>query len=304
MYDLIIVGAGPAGLTAAIYASRAGLKTMILEKGAPGGKIFLTHLVENYTGFESISGRELAQTMHKHALKFGAIYKYGDVIKVEDAGELKKVHANTGIATEIFEARSVILATGTDNRKLGIKGEEELSGRGVSYCAVCDGNFFKNQDVVVIGGGNSALEEALYLSDICKSVTIIHRRQEFRAEAYVVDKVKLKSNITLELDCVCEEVEGVDKVESVIVKNLVTSEVKQIKTSGVFFYVGLIALTSNFNDLPILNDHGNIIVDQNMRTNINGVYGAGDVNEKHLRQVSTAVSDGSIAAQSVINDLK
>ena len=300
MYDVIIVGAGPAGQTAAVYASRAGLKTLMLEKGAPGGKVFVTHLIENWTGFESISGRELASKMQSHALKFGAEYAYGDVLRIEENGENKKVISNMAE----YETKTVILATGTKNRELGVAGELEFAGRGVSYCAVCDGNFFKDEDVVVVGGGNSALEEALYLADICKSVTIVHRRQEFRAEDFIVKNVMKKENIILELDSVVEVIEGEDKVNQVQVKNVLTEESKTIKASGVFIYVGLIAVTTNFSNLPILDENGNILVDSNMRTPIKGIYAAGDVTPKHLRQIATAVSDGAIVAQSVISDLK
>lgn len=300
MYDLIIVGAGPAGLTAALYASRAGLKTLILEKGAPGGKVFLTHLVENYTGFESVSGRELSSIMHKHALKFGAEYAYGDVEEIIDTADFKTVKTNIGE----YQTKSVILATGMENRKLGVAGEEEFVGRGVSYCAVCDGNFFAGEDVVVIGGGNSALEEALYLADICNSVTIVHRRQEFRAEQFIIDNVMKKENIKLELDQVVDSINGGDKVSTVTIRSTVTDEVKQITTTGVFIYVGLIAVTENFKPLNILDENGNIVVDENMRTKIDKIYASGDVIPKHLRQIATAVNDGAIAAQSAISDLK
>ena len=300
MYDLIIVGAGPAGLTAAVYASRAGLKTLILEKGAPGGKVFVTHLVENYPGFESISGRELAGNMHKHALKFGAEYVYGDVLKIEDLGETKEATTNMGKYT----SKTVIIATGTENRKLDIKGEDEFTGRGVSYCAICDGNFFKGKDVVCVGGGNSALEEALYLADVCKSVTIIHRRDEFRAENYIVENVKKHPNIKLALDSVVEEIIGEDKVSSVKLKNVKTKEVTILDTEGVFIYVGLISLTSNFNTLPILDKTGAVLTNEHMETSIKGIYSAGDVKSKELRQIATAISDGAIAAQSIINSLK
>ncbi len=299
MYDVIIIGAGPAGLTAAVYASRAGLKTLILEKGAPGGKVFLTHLIENYPGYDSIGGRELSSLMHKHALKFGAEYAYGDVLEVED-DVIKTVKTNMGQ----YQAKSLILATGMQNRKLGAPGEEEFSGRGVSYCAVCDGNFFKEQDVVVIGGGNSALEEALYLADICKSVRIVHRRDEFRAEQYVVDNVYARDNIILDTDSVVEEILGDDKVHSVKIKNLKTDEVKVEDCSGVFIYVGLLPVTSPFSNLGILNEHEYIDVNEHMETNLAGIYAAGDVIPKELRQITTAVNDGAIAAQSVVNYLK
>lgn len=300
MKELIIIGAGPAGLTAAIYASRAGVDTMIIEKGAPGGKVFVTHKVENYPGFESISGRELASQMHKHALKFGAEYKYGDVISVEDKGDYKLVKTNI----EEYKAKNVIIATGTENRKLNIKGEEEFSGRGVSYCAICDGNFFKDLDVAVIGGGNSALEESLYLADLCRTVTIIHRRDTFRAENYIAEKIKMKDNIKLELDSVVEEIQGVDKVEGVKVHNIKTNEDKELKVNGVFIYVGLIPMLDNFKSLDIYDERGKIILNENLETKIKGIYVCGDVREKDLRQIATAVSDGSLAAQNIVNNLK
>ncbi|MGL4589402.1 MAG: thioredoxin-disulfide reductase [Mycoplasmatales bacterium] len=300
MKDLIIIGAGPAGLTAAIYASRAGLDTMIIERGAPGGKVFLTHLIENYPGYESIGGRELAQTMHKHALKFGATYQYGDVQKIIDNGESKTVVTNM----ETYEAKNIILATGTDNKRLGVEGEEEYMGRGVSYCAICDGNFFKDQDVAVIGGGNSAIEEATYLADICKSVTIIHRRQEFRAEKHAVDALKKRTNVNYELDSVATKIYGEGKVKHIDLENVATKETKTINVEAVFIYVGLIPVTSNFTDLDIFDENNELIVDnETMATNIKGLYVAGDVRPKTLRQVTTAVNDGSIAAQNVIANL-
>lgn len=300
MVDLIIVGAGPAGLTAAIYASRAGLDTMIIERGAPGGKMFVTHEIENYPGFENISGRELSQTMHKHALKFGAKYEYGDVKEIIDLGDTKKVITNMNE----YEAKKVIIATGTENRKLGAPGEEQLQGAGISYCAVCDGNFFRDRDVAVVGGGNSALEEALYLADICKSVTIIHRRQEFRAEEYIVNKVKTRDNINFILDSNVKSFNGTDKLESVTTTHKDTGVETTTEVAGAFVYVGLIPITSPFIDLGIVDARGNIKVDERLESNIKGIFVAGDVREKDLRQIATATNDGAICAQNIINDLK
>ncbi len=299
MYDFVIIGAGPAGLTAALYASRAGVKTLIIERGAPGGKVFTTHLVENYPGFDSISGRELSTKMHKQALLFGAQYEYGEVesITKEDEKFLIKTNVNE------YEGKNVLLATGTDNKKLGVKGEEEFLGKGVSYCAVCDGNFFKDLDVAVIGGGNSALEEALYLADICKTVTIIHRRDEFRAEQYIVDKVKEKKNIKLKLNFQVSEIAGNEKVEYVNIYDKNDFEEK-LYVQGVFIYVGLFPLTSRFQNFDIYDENKNVIVDSKMMTKEKGLYSAGDVNKKELRQITTATSDGAIAAQSVIERLK
>ncbi len=300
MLDLIIIGAGPAGLTAAIYASRAGLDTVIIERGAPGGKMFVTHEIENYPGFENITGRELSQTMHKHALKFGAKYEYGDVKEIIDLGETKKVITNMNE----YEAKKVIIATGTENRKLGAPGEEELQGAGISYCAVCDGNFFRGRDVAVVGGGNSALEEALYLADICNSVTIIHRRQEFRAEEYIVNKVKNKENINFILDANVKSFNGEGKLESVTTINKNTKEETTTEVAGAFVYVGLIPITSPFAELGIVDERGNIKVDERLESKIKGIFVAGDVREKDLRQIATATNDGAICAQNIINDLK
>ncbi|WOO89139.1 thioredoxin-disulfide reductase [Mollicutes bacterium LVI A0078] len=300
MLDLIIIGAGPAGLTAAIYASRAGLSTAIIERGAPGGKMFVTHEIENYPGFENITGRELSQTMHKHALKFGAQYEYGDVKEIVDLGETKKVITNM----KEYEAKRVIIATGTENKKLGAPGEEELQGAGISYCAVCDGNFFRDRDVAVVGGGNSALEEALYLADICKSVTIIHRRQEFRAEEYIVNKVKSRENINFILDSNVKSFNGEGKLESVTTVNKNTKEETTTEVAGAFVYVGLIPITSPFTDLGIVDERGNIKVDERLESNVKGIFVAGDVREKDLRQIATATNDGAICAQNIINDLK
>ncbi|MFV0288468.1 MAG: thioredoxin-disulfide reductase [Mycoplasmatales bacterium] len=299
MYDLIIVGAGPAGLTSALYASRAGVKTLILERGAPGGKVFTTHLVENYPGLESITGRDLSMQMHKHALKFGAVYEYGDVEAITKKADTFIVKTNM----QEYSGKKVILATGTENRKLGVQGEEEFLGKGVSYCAVCDGNFFKNQDVAVVGGGNSALEEALYLADLCKSVTIIHRREEFRAEQYIIDKLKGKENIKYELNAQVQEIVGEQKVQSVKLKYK-DKTTKELAISGIFIYVGLIPLTQRFQNFNIYNEGKNIKVDKKMATEIEGLYSAGDVNVKSLRQIATAVNDGAQAAQSVIEALK
>lgn len=300
MQDVIIIGAGPAGLTAAIYASRAGLDTLILEKGAPGGKMFVTHQIENYPGYEHVSGRELSQTMHKHALKFGAKYEYGDVLEIIDLGETKKIVTNM----KEYETKKVIIATGTENRKLGAIGEDKLQGAGISYCAVCDGNFFKEKDVAVIGGGNSALEEALYLSAICKSVTIIHRRDEFRAEEYIVNKLKERENIKYIFNSTVESFNGEEKLKSITYIDKNTKLQNELNVEGAFIYVGLIPVTSPFNNLNIVSANGMIDVDERLESKVKGIYVAGDVREKTLRQIATAINDGAICAQNIINDLK
>lgn len=301
MFDVTIIGAGPAGLTSALYTSRAGLNTLVLEKAAPGGKVFLTDEVENYPGFKKIKGRDLANQMKESSLAFGANYQYGDV---EEVTELDNGNYLVKTNMDEYETRSVIVATGMVNKELGIPGEVEFQGRGVSYCAICDGNFFKEQDVAVIGGGNSALEEALYLADICKSVTLIHRRDEFRAEQYIVDKVLKKENINIIYDTVGVEVKGEEVVNGLVVENVKTKEQQTLDIKAVFIYIGFIPMTGYFDNLNITDENHNIKVDLNMRTDKPRIYGAGDVINKELRQITTAVNDGSIAAQSAINDLK
>lgn len=297
MYDIAIVGGGPAGLTSALYASRAGLKTLVLERAVAGGKVFTTHLVENYPGFDSISGRELSMNMEKSCLQFGADFK------IENVENISKDEGVFTVQTSVnkYEAKNVVLATGTDNKKLGVPGEEEYLGRGVSYCAICDGNFFRNKDVTVIGGGNSALEEALYLAEICNSVTVIHRRDKFRAEDYIVKKVKEKENINFELNANLKEISGDGKVQSVNIKYNDNTE-KRLYTSAVFIYVGLKPNTIEFSNFDIYDDNKNIITNNKMETKVPGLYGAGDVTQKKLRQIATAVNDGALAAQSVIEE--
>lgn len=301
MLDVIIIGGGPAGLTTGLYTSRAGLKTLVLEKGAPGGKIFITDEVENYPGFAKIKGRDLALKMKESTMSFGAEFEYGDVSKINILDD-KAFEVITNVDT--YKTKTVVIATGMINRKLGIEGEQELQGKGVSYCAICDGNFFKDQDVAVVGGGNSALEEALYLANICKSVTLIHRRNEFRAEQYIIDKVLETENINIIYDSVCKKINGTDQVDSICVENVKTKEQQEIAVKAVFIYVGMIPVTNIFDNLGITNENHNIEVDNNMRTRVPFIYAAGDVVEKHLRQITTAVADGSIAAQSIITDLK
>lgn len=239
--------------------------------------------------------------MKESSLAFGANYQYGDV---EEVTELDNGNYLVKTNMDEYETRSVIVATGMVNKELGIPGEVEFQGRGVSYCAICDGNFFKEQDVAVIGGGNSALEEALYLADICKSVTLIHRRDEFRAEQYIVDKVLKKENINIIYDTVGVEVKGEEVVNGLVVENVKTKEQQTLDIKAVFIYIGFIPMTGYFDNLNITDENHNIKVDLNMRTDKPRIYGAGDVINKELRQITTAVNDGSIAAQSAINDLK
>ncbi len=297
LYDVIVIGAGPAGMTAAVYASRAGLNVLMLEKGAPGGQMVNTYEVENYTGFEKISGPDLSMKMFEHTQKLGVQYAYGDVIGLVDEGKTKVVLTDS----YKYQTKAVIIATGTINRRLNAKGEDKLAGRGISWCAICDGAFYRNKDVVVIGGGNSAVEEALYLSGICRKVTIIHRRDEFRAEKIAQERVAASEKIVFELDSVVESFNEInDKLGSVTVKNVKTNNTKDILCDGAFIYVGQDPVTSMFKNVISLNKNGYIITNDKMETNLLGIYAAGDVTVKDLRQIITATNDGAIAAQNAL----
>lgn len=293
-YDLIIIGAGPAGLSAALYAARAGVKTLILDKGTAGGQISSTAVIENYPGYESLSGPRLIELMVNHAKKFGVELK--ELVEVVSINIQSKNRIKIETKSAEFEAKAIIIATGRREKKLGVKGEEELKGRGVSYCAVCDAPFFRSKDVVVVGGGNSALEEANYLTKFANSVTIIHRRDKFRAEKAVQQKVEGNQKIKFMLDSVVEEIVGTNAVEKLKIKNLKTGEVSEIKADGIFIYVGMIPNTEVFKGKIALDEYGQIIVDDEKRTNVEGVFAAGDVTNSKVKQVVTAVADGAIAA--------
>jgi thioredoxin reductase (NADPH) len=297
IYDMIIVGAGPAGMTAGIYAARAGLKVVMLEKGAPGGQMVSTYEVDNYTGFETIGGPELSMKMFEHTQKFGVEYAYGNVTKIEDQGKEKVVITDTGS----FTGKTVVIGTGAINKQLGAPGEAELAGKGISWCAICDGAFYKGKEVVVIGGGNSAIEEATYLAGIVGKVTIIHRRQGFRADKVALERAQKNEKIHFELDAVVEKFNALDgKLGSVTVKNVVSGETKDIPCSGAFIYVGLIPVTDMFKGLIDLDPSGYILANAQMETNVKGIYAIGDVRQKELRQVVTAANDGAIAAQNAL----
>lgn len=297
MYDVIILGAGPAGLTAGLYAGRSKLNTLIIERAVPGGQIATTAFVENYPGsIEDASGMGLSDRMYEQAKEF-CEFKTANITKVELEGKVKKVYTEDG---EEIEAKVVIISTGAGHRKLGAKGEEEFANRGVSYCATCDGPFFAGLDIFVVGGGDSALEEALYLTKFAKSVSIIHRRDEFRASQVVVDKVKENEKIKLILDSVVNEIKGEEDATSIIVENVKTHEISELKSEdngpiGVFIFIGYIPQTEIFEGL-IEMDHGYIKTDDDMKTKIEGVFAVGDTRVKSVRQMVTAAGDGCIAA--------
>ncbi len=294
MNDVIIVGAGPAGLSAAIYASRAGLQVMILEAGAPGGKLNVTADIENWPGTKATAGPDLAYQMYEHALSFGAKHEYGMVDKIEDHGDEK--HVICGETVHI--AKAVIIATGTVERKMGLEKEEELTGRGVSYCAVCDAPFYKEKETAVIGGGNSALEEAHYLSKFASKVHLIVRRDVFRADKIVQDKILANDKIQVHfLKKPHHIVETNNKVSALGIIDSNTDQISEIAVEGIFPFVGLDPVTAFAKDLDILDETGYILTNEHMETSIKGIFGAGDVRAKVLRQVVTATNDGAIAGQ-------
>ena len=296
-YDVIIIGSGPAGLTAAVYATRANLKTLIFEAETPGGKLTKTYSIENYPGIKSISGVDLAMQMMEHGTEFGAAIEYAPVERIEDYGSYKKIITAYGGE---FTAKCVIVATGTKERTLDLPGSDEYTGRGISYCAVCDGAFYRNKDVVVVGGGNSALEEALYLTQLVNKVYIVIRRDVFRADATVVDKVKANDKIEIVTKSLPHALVTENKVITGLeIENVDTHELKVLNCSGIFPYIGADAATGFLKNFDILDSRGYIIVDKNMATKVPGIYAAGDVTVKDLRQVVTATNDGAIAANSV-----
>ena len=295
MYDTIIIGAGPAGMTAALYAARSNLKVALLERGIPGGQMNNTSDIENYPGYANISGPELAEKMFEPLENLGVEHLFGSVEKIEDQGAIKKVFTED----EVFETKTLIIATGAFHRHLGVPGEEELNSRGVSYCAVCDGAFFRDEDLLVVGGGDSAVEEAIFLTRFAKTVTIVHRRDELRAQKLLQERAFANEKIHFIWDSVVKEIKGDNRVSSVMVENVKTGEVSEHKFGGVFIYVGLDPVSEFANDLGITNEAGWIVTDNHMETAISGIYAIGDVREKDLRQVTTAVGDGAVAGQEV-----
>lgn len=301
MYDLIIIGAGPAGLTSAIYALRSNLKILLIDSDTGGGKLTKTFKIENYPGFKEISGFELAQDFIDHVKKFGQDIYNGTVVKVDSKDDIHTVLLDNG---KSFETKTVIVATGTKEKELDIEKAKEYIGRGISYCAVCDGFFYRKKDVVVIGGGNSALEEALYLSSIVNKVTIIIRRDKFRAEETVVKQVLDKDNIEVVKNVIPNSlvIEN-DKIVGLNVKNVQNNDISTINCVGIFPYIGAYPVTT-FLDKSLLDENGYLIVNSDMSTSIKGIYGAGDVTNKLLRQVVTATNDGAIAANSAIKYIR
>ncbi|MFY9422687.1 MAG: thioredoxin-disulfide reductase [Bacilli bacterium] len=299
MYDILIIGAGPAGISAAIYALRNDLKVGIFEGEAPGGKMVYTATIENYPGYEMIAGPDLAYSMFNQIMNLGADYigERAETIRKENGHFVVR-------AGKDYKARTVIIATGTRNRKLEIPGEERLTNKGISWCAICDGALYRNKEVAVIGGGNSAFEESIYLSGVVKKVYLIHRREDFRADRNIVEKVKGLGNVEMILNTVVLEFIGEDGLEKLILRNVKTGEISSLEVEGCFEFVGLLPATEFVRDLGITDEDGYIPVSANQETKIPGLYAVGDVVSKRVRQIVTAVNDGAIAALDIIKKIR
>ena len=295
MYDVVIIGAGPAGLTAAIYIRRAAKKVLVLEAKVYGGQIVNTLDIENYPAEEHISGYDFATKLYNQAKNLGAEIVFEKVISIEANGKQKKV-----ITTDnVYEAGSVIIATGSENKKLGLPNEDQLIGKGISYCATCDGAFYKNKKVAVVGGGNTALEDALYLADVAEKVYLIHRRSEFRGEDSTVSRLKGKENIQFVLNSNVTKLNAGNKLESIEVAST-DEKVRTIEIDGLFVAIGRIPESKAFANLIKLDDAGYIEADEKCHTNVDGIFVAGDSRTKDVRQLVTAVSDGAIAATEAV----
>lgn len=293
IYDVAVIGAGPSGLTAGLYAARAKLSTVILEKMFPGGQAALTHNIENYPGFtEGVNGAELTDAMKKQAERFGAEFINGDVDKIDKNNDYFTVF----MKSESIKANSVILATGAQPRKVGVKGEKEFTGRGISYCATCDGAFYKDKPIAIVGGGDTAIQEALYLTRFASSIYVIHRRNELRATKILQERAFNNEKIKFIWDSVVNEINGKDAVEEVVVENVKTGKLDSISVDGIFIAIGYTANTAFVKDLVQLDEQGYVITDDRMTTKTPGLFAAGDIRQKPLRQVVTAVADGAIAA--------
>ncbi len=300
MYDIIVIGGGPAGLTTAIYALRAKKKVLLIERYSPGGQVAQTGKIENYPGFKSIDGMELASLMFDQALSLGLETVFSDVLDYELLGKIKKVKTYDGE----FEGKTIVLAIGAVARQLDVENEKKFIGRGVSYCATCDGNFFKDKEVAVVGGGNTSFEDCLYLSDIVKKIYLIHRRDEFRGDRHTLEKLyKLERDDKIEfvLNSTIKELNGDTKLESIVVENKMDKTTREIKVDGLFVAIGRRPDTTLLQEKISIDENGYIITDENMQTNIDGVYAVGDVRKKRLRQIVTACSDGAIASVDIID---
>jgi thioredoxin reductase (NADPH) len=304
-FDVIVIGAGAAGLTAGIYLSRAKVNTLILNEGAIGGQMVLTHEIANYPGVESISGYELARIMKSQAQKFGCTIKSNlKITEMDLTGDIKKIIVNN---KDVYTSDAVIIATGGKSRTIGAPGEDQFKGKGISYCATCDGDFFQDKEIVVVGGGNSALEEAVSLTKYASKVTIVHQFDHFQAFEHYVDEARNNPKINFIMESKIVEFVGDEKLSGIKIQNIETGEVSEMEIDGVFIFIGYVPNTEKLAGIIKLNEWKEIVVDKNLATNLKGVYAAGDSIAKRYRQVTTAVADGTIAALSAaeyVNNLK
>jgi thioredoxin reductase (NADPH) len=304
-FDVIVIGGGAAGLTAGIYLSRAKMKTLILNEGTIGGQMILTHEIANYPGVENVSGYQLANTMKKQAKSFGAELRGNiRITAMEIEGEIKTVEVND---KDVYTANAVILATGGKSRTLGVSGEDNFKGRGISYCATCDGDFFQDKKVIVVGGGNSALEEAVSLTKYASSLTIVHQFDHFQAFEHAIKEASENPKIDFIMESKIVEFIGDEKLSKVKIENLSTKEITEMDVDGVFIFIGYVPNTEKFAGKVELNQYGEIVTNNLMNTNVEGVFAAGDTIQKRYRQVTTAVADGTVAALSAaeyVNNLK
>lgn len=296
MIDIAIIGAGPSGLTAAIYAARAGYIVTIFEKNFSGGQMNFTNEIENFPGFEKISGSELAMKMEGQAKSLGVDFKNAEIKSIKKDNDVFKIETSD----DEFIAKKVVVSLGAKAKTLGIESEEKFRGMGVSYCATCDGGFFKNRDVAVIGGGNTAFEDAIYLSKICKKVYVIHRKNSFRADNILQEEAKSIENIEFIYNSEVDEIQGDTEVKSLRLKNTQSNEMSEIHVDGVFIAIGIKPNSELVEGLVEKNENGYILTDANMRTSLNGMYAVGDVRNTSLRQIITACADGAIAINDIV----
>ncbi len=301
-YDLVIIGSGPAGMTAAIYGARANMKVLMLDKLAPGGNIINTNEIQNYTGVGTINGAELAMNMFTHTQELNVEFDYGTVCKIDADGAVKKVYIEED-ADRVIETKTVLIATGTSPRRLHIDKEDQFIGNGIGFCAVCDGAQYKGKDVIVIGGGNSAVEESIFLAEMVKSLTVV-TMFDLTADPIACDKLRAMENVTIYPFQDILGYLGEDKLEGLRFKSTQTGEEKEVKCDGIFIFIGLQPVTEFAKDLGIVNEYGYIVANEKMETKVPGVYAAGDCIVKNLRQVITACADGAIAAQEASHYIK
>ena len=296
MFDVVIIGSGPAGLTAAIYGRRAGLSVLVLEK-APmsGGQLINTYEVDNYPGLQGMSGFDMGMKFREHAESMEAEFAEGEVLEIRLHGETKEVVTKN----HVYEARAIIIAAGATHSRLDVPGEEELRGRGVSYCATCDGAFFRDKITAVAGGGDVAVEDAIFLSRYCKKVYLIHRRDQLRAAEMLQQKLFALSNVEILWDSTVEKISGLEQVEHISIRNKQTGEESELKVDGVFIAVGIRPQSESYTSLVEMDEMGYLVAGEDCRTNVEGIFAAGDIRTKDLRQVVTAVADGANAVNSV-----